>query len=207
MAACGGRYIVFDSYTGSNSELWRTDADGSNPTRLVPGPRMSGRKIVRPDGKWLVYDNNTSAGTKIYRLPVEGGSPTEIASAPGGGGNPRISPDGKFIAIRNQEGTPVPQGKNVVVRQREAARVRRVSFAKRRQFTAMVTGWQSIAGPATRKGATKGSGTAAGRRRTTSGHRFHLRAHLRVLLVARPQGVASRQRKRHPGCVLISNFR
>jgi TolB protein len=112
MAACGDRYIVFDSYSGTNSELWRTDADGSNPTRLVA--EDVGAEDCSPDGKWVVFDNNTSAGTKIYRLPVEGGSPTEIANAPGGGGNPRISPDVKFIAYGIQEGTPVPQGKNVV---------------------------------------------------------------------------------------------
>ena len=112
MAACGDRYIVFDSYSGTNSELWRTDADGSNPTRLVE--ENVGEEDCSPDGKWLVYDTNTPAGTKLYRLPVEGGSPTEIASAPGGGGNPRISPDGKFIAYTIQEGNPVPQSKFVV---------------------------------------------------------------------------------------------
>src|ERR1039458_2952336 len=35
MSNCGDRYIIFDSYTGTKTELWRTDADGSNPTRLV----------------------------------------------------------------------------------------------------------------------------------------------------------------------------
>ena len=112
MVACGDRYIVFDSYSGTTSELWRTDADGSNPTRLVA--EDVGEGDCSPDGKWVVYDTNTSAGTRIYRLPVEGGSPTEIASAPGGGGNPRISPDGKFISYDIQEGSPVPQGKFVV---------------------------------------------------------------------------------------------
>ncbi len=121
MAACGDRYIVFDSYSGSNSELWRTDADGSNPTRLVA--EDVGAQDCSPDGKWLVYDTNSNAGTKIYRLPVEGGTPTEIASAPGAGGNSRISPDGKFIAYDVQEGSPVPQGKFVVSPVEGGARV------------------------------------------------------------------------------------
>jgi len=113
MSGCDDRYIVFDSYTGTNSELWRTDADGSNPTRLVTD--HVGEEDCSPDGKWLVYDTNIAgAGTKIYRLPVEGGTPTEIASAPGGGGNPRISPDGRFIAYTIQEGDPVPLSKFVV---------------------------------------------------------------------------------------------
>ena len=113
MSACGDRYLLFDSYEGSKSELWRTDADGSNPTRLVN--EYIGEDDCSPDGKWLVYDTGTSAGTKLYRMPAEGGSPTEIASAPGGGGNPRISPDGEFVAYDIQEGSPVPQSKFVVI--------------------------------------------------------------------------------------------
>jgi eukaryotic-like serine/threonine-protein kinase len=113
-SSCGDRYIIFDSYSGTTTDLWRTDADGSNPTRLVN--EDVGEEDCSPDGKWLVYDTNTiGMGTKVYRLSVEGGSPTEIASAPGGGGNPRISPDGKFVAITIQEGSPVPQRKVIVI--------------------------------------------------------------------------------------------
>ena len=113
MSACGDRYIVFDSYSGTKSELWRTDADGSNPTRLVD--EGVGSEECSPDGKWILYDINSTAGTKLVRIPVEGGTPTEIAEAPGGGGNGRISPDGKFIAYDVQEGSPVPQQKYVVM--------------------------------------------------------------------------------------------
>jgi Tol biopolymer transport system component len=111
MAGCGDRYISFDSYSGTTSEVWRTDADGSNPTRLVA--EDFGEDDCSPDGKWVVYDTSTSAGTKLFRMPVEGQS-QEIANAPGGGGNPRISSDGKFVAYGIQGGSPVPQGKFVV---------------------------------------------------------------------------------------------
>jgi len=110
---CGDRYIIFDSYTGTKTELWRTDADGSNPTRLVQ--QDVGDEDCSPDGKWLVYRTNTSAGGKIYRMSVDGGTPTEIASTPGGGGNARISPDGKFVAYTLQEGSPIPQTKYAVI--------------------------------------------------------------------------------------------
>ena len=113
MANCGDRYIVFDWYNGTQSELWRADADGSNPTKLVA--ENIGEEDCSPDGKWLVYDTNTSAGTTIYRMPVEGGNPTEIGKAPGGGGNPHISPDGKLIVYDLQEGSPVPQSKYAVM--------------------------------------------------------------------------------------------
>jgi serine/threonine protein kinase len=113
MSNCGDRYIIFDSYTGTKTELWRTDADGSNPTRLVQ--QDVGEEDCSPDGTWLVYTTNTSAGGKVYRMSVDGGTPTEIASATGGGGNARISPDGKFVAYSLQEGSPIPQSKYGVI--------------------------------------------------------------------------------------------
>jgi Tol biopolymer transport system component len=113
MSACGDRYLLFDSYDGTKSAVWRTDADGSNPARLVN--EYVGEEDCSPDGKWIVYDTSTGAGTKLYWLPVEGGSPTEIANAPGGGGDPCISSDGKFIVYDIQEGSPVPQAKFVVI--------------------------------------------------------------------------------------------
>lgn len=114
MSNCGDRYIIFDSYTGTKSELWRTDADGSNPTRLVQ--QDINDEDCSPDGKWLVYATNSlSEGSKIYRMPIEGGTPTEIGSAPGGGGWAHISPDGKFVAYDMQEGNPVPQLKYGII--------------------------------------------------------------------------------------------
>jgi eukaryotic-like serine/threonine-protein kinase len=113
MSNCGDRYIIFDSYTGTKSELWRTDADGSNPMRLVE--QDINDENCSPDGTWLVYTTNNSAGSKLYRMPVEGGAATEIARASGGGGWPRISPDGKFVAYDIQEGSPVPQLKYAII--------------------------------------------------------------------------------------------
>ena len=112
MSSCGDHYVVFDSYNGTKTELWRTEADGSSPSRLVEDVGFS--PDCSPDGKWVLYDANTPSGTKLYRVPVEGGSPTEIASAPAGG-REVISPDGKLIAYNFQEGSPVPQPKFAVI--------------------------------------------------------------------------------------------
>jgi eukaryotic-like serine/threonine-protein kinase len=112
MSSCGDHYVVFDSYNGTKTELWRTEADGSNPTSLVEG--NLGGPDCSPDGKWLLYEAITPSSTKLYRLPVEGGRPTEIASAPGGGGGV-ISSDGKLVAYSFQEGSPIPQPKVAVI--------------------------------------------------------------------------------------------
>jgi len=98
MSNCADRYVVFDSYK-SGTELWRTDEDGSNPTKLAEEVYDSD---CSPDGKWLLYSSSRIAeGTKIYRLAAEGGSPTELSVLPASGvytGELAIAPDGKRIA-------------------------------------------------------------------------------------------------------------
>lgn len=111
MSTCGDHYLLFDNYTGTQSELVRTDPDGSNPTTLAP--RVDG-SVCSSDGTWLAYALTDASGTTIYRLPIEGGSPTQIASA-FGGGDFDLSPDGKFVVYSFQEGKPVPAVKFAVI--------------------------------------------------------------------------------------------
>jgi eukaryotic-like serine/threonine-protein kinase len=99
---CGDRYVVLDSLIDKKLQLWRTDADGSNPVVLAEDAVFPD---CSPDGKWVVYSN--AGGTKYYRLAVEGGTPTEIAikslnRAP----VIRISPDGNWIAYLYDVGGP-----------------------------------------------------------------------------------------------------
>jgi eukaryotic-like serine/threonine-protein kinase len=109
--ACDDRYLLFDSYNGSESQLMRSDLDGSNTTKLADKVAES---ECSPDGTWLAYRANVQSVDAIYRLPVEGGTPTHLAIAPGGA-DTLISPDGKFIAYSFEEGAPVPQLKIAVM--------------------------------------------------------------------------------------------
>jgi Tol biopolymer transport system component len=92
-SACGdGRSIVYFALSGSRLNVWRMDADGSNPTQLTSGNSDLG-PACSPDGKWLAY----VSGSDIYRLPLQGGGPTHLASD-NYAGTVSISPDGKWIA-------------------------------------------------------------------------------------------------------------
>jgi Tol biopolymer transport system component/predicted Ser/Thr protein kinase len=110
-SACGDRYLLFDSYNGSTTQLMRSDLDGSNMVKLADNVAES---ECSPDGKWAVYRGTTQTVDKIYRLPVDGGPPTELATA-SGGGNTLISPDGNSIAYTFEEGSPVPEVKIAVI--------------------------------------------------------------------------------------------
>jgi eukaryotic-like serine/threonine-protein kinase len=93
-SACDDRYVVLDSLIDKRLQLWRTDADGSNPKLLAEDAVFPD---CAPDGKSVVYGNGL--GEKFFRLPIEGGTAQEIP-VQGQEGPPqlRISPDGNWIA-------------------------------------------------------------------------------------------------------------
>jgi serine/threonine protein kinase/Tol biopolymer transport system component len=101
MSNCGDRYVVFERHTENKIELWRTDADGSNPIKLADDAFGSD---CSPDGKWVMYN----VGTTQYQIPVEGGVATPMSSVSSAAEFPRYSPDGKWVLYRYQEGSPVP---------------------------------------------------------------------------------------------------
>jgi len=108
VTACGDRYIVFDSFTPTQIDLLRADADGANPTKLG---EQAFDSECSPDGKWVLY----GTGKKYFRVPVEGGALQEFLSVPATSGLTAISPDGKWIAYAFQEGSPVPVAKYGVI--------------------------------------------------------------------------------------------
>ena len=102
VTSCGERYLVFDSYHDGKVELWRTDGDGSNGTRMLD---VVGYSDCSPDGKWIYY----LVKEKLYRMPAEGGVPVELLVVPGAADAwlVRISPNGEQIAFVFQEGSPI----------------------------------------------------------------------------------------------------
>jgi dipeptidyl aminopeptidase/acylaminoacyl peptidase len=104
-SSCGDRYVVFDSLPQYQVTVMRSEADGSNPTKLADDAVFPD---CSRDGKWLLYAN--VLGTQFFRLPVEGGAPTEIL-APHQSGDPilKISPDGNWIAYLYEEARPAQE--------------------------------------------------------------------------------------------------
>jgi len=101
MARCGDRYIVvaWAFHGGTNQiHLWRTNADGSNPTQLTNGT-VDRYPVCSPDGKWVYY--NDVASPHLKRVPLEGGQtePVPASDVQGmyGLGGEAISPDGKRL--------------------------------------------------------------------------------------------------------------
>jgi len=94
--ACGdGRFIVFASYRNEKMNVWRMDADGSNPTQLT-NEGFAFRPTCSLDGKWVVYTRFSDMSA--WRVPIQGGTPTQVQIQNRSSPLARISPDGKLLA-------------------------------------------------------------------------------------------------------------
>jgi Tol biopolymer transport system component len=97
-ATCGdGRFIVFTAYRNEMLNVWRIDADGSNPVQLTD-ETFAFNPECSPDGKSVLYTraNDTTA----WQVPIQGGTPSQVVVPNTAGGALRISPDGKLLAYR-----------------------------------------------------------------------------------------------------------
>jgi serine/threonine protein kinase len=95
-ATCGdGRFVVFQAYRNEKLNVWRMDADGSNPTQLT-NEALAFDPQCSPDGKWLLYLRGLDL--TAWQVAIQGGSPPQLVAQNVVGGAPQISPDGKLLA-------------------------------------------------------------------------------------------------------------
>jgi serine/threonine protein kinase len=115
MASCGDRYIVlaWAFYGGTNqTHIWRTNADGSNPTQLTSGA-FDSYPVCSPDGKWVYY-YDAFGPHYAKRAPLEGGQtePVPASDVQGMyriGAGEAISPDGKRLIFNAEVNPPGSQ--------------------------------------------------------------------------------------------------
>jgi eukaryotic-like serine/threonine-protein kinase len=115
LARCGDRYIVlvWAFHGGTNQvHIWRTNADGSNPTQLTNGG-FENYPVCSPDGKWVYYYGNGGPHYSM-RVPLEGGQPEAVQASDvqgmyGMGAGEALSPDGKRLVFNADINTVNPQ--------------------------------------------------------------------------------------------------
>ena len=97
IAVCGnGRYIVYRQLgkaAKTAENLWRMDANGSNPTQLTFGHNETDVRCALDD-KWVYYVDAADNFLR-KRVPLEGGTPETVFDSPLGGA--ALSPDGKVL--------------------------------------------------------------------------------------------------------------
>jgi len=87
-----GRHIFFESERSKTKQVWRAEADGSNPKQLTEGSGVETFALT-PDGRWVIYSLYVPT---IWRISVDGGPPTKVAD--GQAFTLQVSPDGKLLA-------------------------------------------------------------------------------------------------------------
>ena len=96
-AVCGnGRYIVYRQLgkaAKTAENLWRMDANGSNPTQLTFGHNETDVRCALDD-KWVYYAD-AADNFLPKRVPLEGGTPEKAFDSAIGGA--ALSPDGKTL--------------------------------------------------------------------------------------------------------------
>jgi Tol biopolymer transport system component len=99
-----GRYVVFvwqGHPDGNKTNIWRIDADGTNPQQLTHGAADIG-PFCSPDGRWVYYVDLVNL--HVMRVPIEGGN-SEAAPGTGlpgmvlGSVGAGVSHDGKLLAF------------------------------------------------------------------------------------------------------------
>ncbi|WP_075186450.1 TolB family protein [Teredinibacter haidensis] len=107
-----GQHIYYNSYQSGMMQVWRMDADGSNPKQMVQSPHSDWFPHPSPDGKKLVFirylddqqqDHPFGRDVKLVLLDLQTGEERDLTEVfYGGQGSlnvPSWSPDSRQLAF------------------------------------------------------------------------------------------------------------
>ena len=99
-----GFYIAFTSYRDGRGEIYRMNADGSNPVNLTRHPAWDEYPAWSPDGIHMAFHRGVGRAREgdsdIYTIRFNGSGLRRLTLQPGFDGEPSWSPDGRWIAFR-----------------------------------------------------------------------------------------------------------
>jgi Tol biopolymer transport system component len=93
-----GKQIVFAAAGSGTGNIWKSDADGSNPLQLTSfGGALTGSPRWSPDGKWIVFDHRDGDHAQIYVIDADGRSHHALTNGSYENNVPSWSRDDKSI--------------------------------------------------------------------------------------------------------------
>jgi len=81
-------------------DVFVSDVDGSNLTRLTDNPRYDAEATLSRDGEWIVFTSMRDGDLDIYKMRTDGSELTRLTDTPGYDGGPFFSYDGTKIVYR-----------------------------------------------------------------------------------------------------------
>jgi Tol biopolymer transport system component/DNA-binding winged helix-turn-helix (wHTH) protein len=95
-----GKHIVFQSTRTGYHEIWRADADGSNPIQLTHfAKNLTGTPRWSPDSRWISFDSRPEGHSHVFIINAEGGQPREVTRGGSENGVASWSTDGKWLFV------------------------------------------------------------------------------------------------------------
>ncbi len=93
-----GDSVAFMSSRSGSTEIWLSNADGSNPRQLTSmgGPLTANPRWSR-DGTEVLFDSRLKGSADLYAVHVQGGSPRPLTDQPSLESEATWSGDGRFI--------------------------------------------------------------------------------------------------------------
>ena len=93
-----GKHIVFMSDRTGFDELWLTDSEGQQTSRLTSFGRATlGSPRWSPDSRLIAFDSTAEGPAKIYLIAAEAGTPRRVTSGNWSDVRPSWSHDGAWI--------------------------------------------------------------------------------------------------------------
>jgi Tol biopolymer transport system component len=102
-----GRWLVYDSDLGGNSDIYRVPVTGGEPERLTRGPLDEFRGAISPSGKELTYHSFQTGSRNMFLLPLDGGPVQQITHSTAQLSMANWSPDGTALTLFDMISTDV----------------------------------------------------------------------------------------------------
>jgi len=101
---CGdGKHIVYQAAENEQINIWRIDANGSNPVQIA-ATTFTAFPHCSPDGQWVTYIRDDPHG--LYLVPSSGGTQPKVLAIPSSGGLvgfSSLSPDSNLVLYHWQD--------------------------------------------------------------------------------------------------------
>ncbi|HLM02338.1 MAG TPA: protein kinase [Pyrinomonadaceae bacterium] len=90
--------IVYTTLRESFIEIWRMNADGANPHKLIDAPHDVNTPVVSPDNRYIVYVSDVKGVSRLWRADIDGSNNLELTRGDKDE-TPQFSPDGKWVVF------------------------------------------------------------------------------------------------------------
>ena len=87
------------------ADVWVSDLEGKQVTRLTSTPAVESNPQFSPDGKTIAFTSNRSGNQAVYIVPVTGGEPKRLTWYPSAATVRGWTPDGSRILYASDSET------------------------------------------------------------------------------------------------------